>query len=192
MIPCIIGRIMTRFKKIIIIVSCLLLVLLVGGYVYFRLIFPYKWTSPTMLAVESPARAGKALFITEGFVDRGVALYIVEEAVTSGAREIDSLDFDGRRWFHDAVWSSDGSVIGIRCRVLNSSDLVFTHTYDFREKKSIVPSTLGGSDTKEYWDTHSAKIEELISSRGGEGVRVVGIREKSQKMSFWEWKRFAN
>jgi hypothetical protein len=181
------------------------------GCVQFKHRFLLTMDSPYLFVSDGAMEAYQAHFVTEGFQDRGISLFV---SPTSGSDKAPTLVDDlAAPWcrFGEAVWSSDGSVIACRAHV-TTEDAVnsarkerkndefylpptdctpYACAYDFREAKAIVMkrSSFG---RKADWEAHSQKIEELLKARGGLGGKVTEqeIDEHKKKMDWTQWQRY--
>lgn len=164
--------------------------------------------SPRLFVSTGATEEWQAHFLTGGFRNRGISLFVSSASESQDAVELVE-HLNCRPGFVNAVWSRDGTVIACRVDVTTKEDAAesarkahdkeysfqppphgtfFACAYDFRQGKSIVLRSLGYGALAE-WEMHSSAIEELLKSRGGlaKGIVEHEITEQSKKLDWAQW-----
>jgi hypothetical protein len=197
-------------KKVGLLLAVILVIGLLSWYgcVQFERNLALSFSSPYLFISVGATETYQSHFVTEGFQDRGVSLFVASASSGhAGPILIENLDAPWCR-FQTAVWSGDGSVIACRADVITDEAIdsarkerkygdgylppsdctLYACAYDFRDAKAIVMnrSSLGA---KTDWEAHSWKIEELLKLRGGPGKEVTQreIDEQNEKMDWAKW-----
>lgn len=161
--------------------------------------FELEFGSPYLFVSVCPETRHEAHFLTEGFQERCVSLFVRPgDESSSEPMCVAELAWSANR-FDGAAWSGDGSVIACRANVEirdNTTDernkiysgKFYSVAYDFRERKAIVWNGPGEASRGE-WEAHSHTIDTLLKSRGGlgEGVTSNEIRARNKKLDWGEW-----
>ncbi|HBC87761.1 MAG TPA: hypothetical protein DCZ94_12470 [Lentisphaeria bacterium] len=164
---------MSRNNKIIL---CVVLsfvafasVAIVIGIQQFRKEMHKGFMNPLIYESPSPSQMGKAMFVTQGFQDRGMHLYISDNK----ARQ-ENIDVGEIFWSHTkatrATWSKDGSIIACENDIGNHE--YFSYVYDFQKDILYYPPGISWCSaeynlSEEAWAEHSQKMKLLIDERGG-------------------------
>lgn len=178
------------------------------GCVQFQHNLALSFSSPYLLISVGATETYQAHFVTEGFTDRGVSLFVASTSAPNAAPILVEDLFGPWCRFRDATWSGDGSVIACRADVITkdaveaarkertyddpslppSDRTLYACAYDFREAKAIVLKRFS-LHAKADWEAHSRKIEELLKLHGARGKEVTQreIDERDEKMDWAQW-----
>ena len=172
------------------------LIALVGlAYRQFAIRTEMGFESPMLFVSTGPGIGNHAQFVTSGFQDRGISLF-VSPAIESQAAPVlvAHLEID-RNLFDSAVWSGDGTVIACRRKTDLHEDL-YCYAYDFVQCKPLMPNGVSASSiglgSPIDWHAHSSMVRQLIALRGGLGPQVTrgDIEAGSRKMDWTQWQAY--
>jgi hypothetical protein len=95
--------------------------------------------------------------------------------------------------FQRIVFSEDGSVIASESDIkIQERKMSFWLAYDFENSVSYWGKSRPRSEDPNMTEIRGKAIQELLQSRGGIGqeFRDLGLFNKENKLSYWEWKRW--
>lgn len=186
---------MGKLKKIIFAAGALFLIAVVSFILYMKLLFPYHFEAPKKMLLENSKTVNKAVLFSHGQLMGYRISFLVKDAdnyIRVGTVEADdSLNFDS------ICWSKDGSIIASKSYVIGYNEIsgtakqpMFTHAYDFKNKK-IYRSSRDILDEGANWIKRSNEIEKLLDARGGKAEKQT-FYDNASRASFFEWKTVRN
>jgi hypothetical protein len=182
-----------KWKRALIGCGAVLLLAAAGGLVFLKITITQDFSSPNLAKFRSPAIVGDEVWLLEeGFVDRGLSVFVVCSKHGKAPIEVTSLDWDGQYYFSSFQWTNDGkvAVFTVEGPVVPKAP---TLAYDFEQGKAILPSWQDGRSmnlvTSDKWTAFQQIVATLIDSHGGLQSEAIGretIRNQSERIWYWE------
>ena len=187
---------MTNKTKIILRVILGVLGVIAIGYAALSLFAMQSFSSPYLSVVTSPeSPSNEVWLLTEGFVDRGVSLFVKSPSINGGKpKRITALDWDGLYSFKNLRWSGDGRLAILSVRLAGDDwPEVAAFGFDFSTGTAIVPTWQGRYTTSpkslNEWRRHEESLMDVVQNHGGiakSGIDRETLKSKSRKIWVWQ------
>lgn len=180
--------------------------LLIVGYISINVWFRQSMSSANLYKYTNAETGHEALFIVEGFVDRGWD-FCVRPTTHKNPLLVTSLDLDimsQQRRFIGAEWSRDGQVVAVRLIIdkapvvetTNSEGVVhvgsdnskrthfegWAYAYNFHSTQPVMPHN-------DDWPSAQSNIEAIVESHGGFSGNFVSretMEQECKRIKYWQ------
>lgn len=182
-----------KWKRALIGCGAVLMLAAIGGLVVLKITITQDFSSPNLTKFRSPAIVGDEVWLLEeGFVDRGLSVFVVCSKHGKAPIEVTCMDWDGQYYFSSFQWTNDGKVAVFTVEGPEVPKAP-TLAYDFEQGEAILPSWHHVSSmepvTTDKWTAFQQIVETLIDSHGGLQSEAIGretIRNQSERIWYWE------
>ena len=180
----------TRIAKIIIGTFLVVIIATGLGFIGISRWVGVNFSDPFLFVSEHPDTGNKALFILEGFVDRGWSLY-AKSITQKKPTPVTELDWDGRCIFIGAEWSKDGQVITATLRIIGGTyPEICAYAYDFKSNRALMPEGTSRNAMLQSvnWLSAQSNILNIVEAHGGFCGNFISRDNMMQSgKSIWTW-----
>lgn len=184
---------MVNRKRLLIGCSVFAIIALVAGCIVLKIAVTQSWSAPCLAKFRSPAIRGDEVWLfEEGFVGRGLSLFVVCSRHGNTPIAVTRLDWEGLYYFSSFQWTEDGRVAVFTVQGTGAPETP-SFAYDFEKGKAILPPWQGVCSTNQMpdkaWKEFQQIVASLIKSHGGlrgEPTRLEAIRNRSEKIWYWQ------